>query len=323
MTDRIQHTAIVQTAQTGLRLDQAATTAFPGYSRSQLQAWIKSGCLTVDGITVRPRDAVHVGQRLALDVQLVNRENWQAQNLALDVVYSDAALLVINKPAGLVVHPGAGSPDGTLLNALLHYDPALAAIPRAGIVHRLDKDTTGLLVVARTLSSHTDLIRQLQARTVKRKYEAVVCGTFTGGGKIDAPIGRHPRDRIKMAVVTNGKPAITHFRVLKQFATYTHLDVQLETGRTHQIRVHMANIGHPLLGDTLYGARLRLPPHADDDLRAVLQDFQRQALHAAQLGLIHPVTKEYVQWQVPLPNDMNQLLAVLTSSATTMENCDW
>jgi 23S rRNA pseudouridine1911/1915/1917 synthase len=226
-------------------------------------------------------------------------------------VYEDTSLLVINKPAGLVVHPGAGSPDGTMLNALLFRDPQLAAIPRAGIVHRLDKDTTGLLVIARTLQAHADLVRQLQERTVKREYEAVVCGSFTGGGKVDAPMGRHPRDRVKMAVVASGKPAITHFRIVQRFETYTHLRVQLETGRTHQIRVHMAHIGHPLLGDTLYGARLRLPKHADEELKTVLQDFRRQALHAAQLGLIHPVTGEYLQWQAPLPDDMQVLLNAL------------
>jgi 23S rRNA pseudouridine1911/1915/1917 synthase len=267
--------------------------------------------LTVDGAVVRPGDKLKPGGVLVLDTVLEASENWAAQELALDVVYEDAALLVINKPAGLVVHPGAGSPDGTLLNALLFRDPQLAAVPRAGIVHRLDKDTTGLLVVARTLPAHADLVRQLQARTVKREYEAVVGGVLTGGGRVDAPIGRHPRDRVKMAVVTDGKPAVTHFRVLQRFETYTHVRVRLETGRTHQIRVHMAHTGHPLLGDALYGARLRLPRQADAILKTVLQDFQRQALHAAQLGLVHPVTGEYLQWQVPLPDDMQQLLQTL------------
>ncbi|HQQ74244.1 MAG TPA: 23S rRNA pseudouridine(1911/1915/1917) synthase RluD [Pseudomonadales bacterium] len=311
MNERIQHKATVLAEQSGHRIDQAAAELFSDFSRARLQEWIKSGHLTVDGLVVRTKDKVKSGNVLMLDAELEARENWTAQELKLDVVYEDASLLVINKPAGLVVHPGAGSPDGTLLNALLFRDPQLAAIPRAGIVHRLDKDTTGLLVVARTLQAHADLVRQLQERTVKREYEAVVCGLFTGGGKVDAPIGRHPRDRVKMAVVAGGKPAITHFRILQRFETYTHVRVQLETGRTHQIRVHMAHIGHPLLGDTLYGARLRLPKHADEELKTVLQDFRRQALHAAQLGLIHPVTGAYLEWQAPLPEDMQILLAAL------------
>lgn len=311
MNERIQHQATVLPDQAGHRIDQIAAELFGDFSRARLQEWIKSGHLTVDGVAVRGKDKVKTGNVLALDAELESRENWAAQELALDVVYEDTSLLVINKPAGLVVHPGAGSPDGTMLNALLFRDPQLAAIPRAGIVHRLDKDTTGLLVIARTLQAHADLVRQLQERTVKREYEAVVCGSFTGGGKVDAPMGRHPRDRVKMAVVAGGKPAVTHFRIVQRFETYTHLRVQLETGRTHQIRVHMAHIGHPLLGDTLYGARLRLPKHADEELKTVLQDFRRQALHAAQLGLIHPVTGEYLQWQAPLPDDMQVLLNAL------------
>ena len=311
MNERIQHQATVLPDHAGHRIDQIAAELFSDFSRARLQEWIKSGHLTVDGLTVRGKDKVRSGNVLALDAELEPRENWAAQELALNVVYEDPSLLVINKPAGLVVHPGAGSPDGTMLNALLFRDPQLAAIPRAGIVHRLDKDTTGLLVIARTLQAHADLVRQLQERTVKREYEAVVCGSFTGGGKVDAPMGRHPRDRVKMAVIASGKPAITHFRIAERFETYTHLRVQLETGRTHQIRVHMAHIGHPLLGDALYGARLRLPKYADEELKTVLQDFKRQALHAAQLGLIHPVTGEYLQWQVPLPNDMQVLLNAL------------
>lgn len=318
MADRIQQTAIVSPDHAGQRLDQVAACLFAGYSRAQLQHWIKDGQLTVNGSLLRPRDKVLPGMVLMLDATLQSRENWQAQALALDIVYEDETLLVINKPAGLVVHPGAGSPDGTLLNALLHHDPPLAAIPRAGIVHRLDKDTTGLLVVARTLQAHTDLIRQLQARTVKREYEAIVCGVLTGGGTVDAPIGRHPRDRVRMAVVATGKPAVTHYRVSHRFETYTHVRVQLETGRTHQIRVHMAHIGHPLLGDSLYGARLRLPKQADDTLKVALQRFQRQALHATQLGFLHPLSKQYMQWQAALPDDMQDLLHVLASDAVAV-----
>jgi 23S rRNA pseudouridine1911/1915/1917 synthase len=311
MSERIQQTATVSPAHTGLRVDQVAAELFEQFSRARLQAWIKSGELTLDGAAVRAKDKVHFGSVMALDAAVLCEENWSAQPIALDIVYEDASLLVINKPAGLVVHPGAGSPDGTLLNALLFHDAQLAAVPRAGIVHRLDKDTTGLLVVARTLEAHADLVRQLQARTMKREYEAVVCGTLTAGGTVDAPIGRHPRDRIKMAVVAQGKPARTHYRVIQRFETYTHIRCMLETGRTHQIRVHMAHVGHPLLGDTLYGARLRLPKQADAATKNTLQAFQRQVLHAAQLGLVHPVTGEAMQWQCPLPEDMQQLLRVL------------
>ncbi|MEZ5436173.1 MAG: 23S rRNA pseudouridine(1911/1915/1917) synthase RluD [Pseudomonadales bacterium] len=301
----------------GLRVDQVAAELFAEFSRARLQAWIKSGELLVDGNTVRAKDKVHYGSVMSLAAAVPVSENWSAQAIALDIVYEDAALLVINKPAGLVVHPGAGSPDGTMLNALLFHDPTLASVPRAGIVHRLDKDTTGLLVVARTLQAHTDLVRQLQARTMKREYEAVVCGVLTAGGTVDAPIGRHPRDRVKMAVVATGKPAVTHYRVLQRFETLTHVRCQLESGRTHQIRVHMAHIGHPLLGDAVYGGttRLRLPKQAQEATRRLLQQFPRQALHAAQLGLVHPETEEDMQWQAPLPSDMQQLLQVLQREA--------
>lgn len=315
MNERIQQSAAVLPEQAGQRVDQVAAELFHQYSRAKLQAWIKSGELLVDGAAVRTRDKVHYGSVMTLDADVVTSENWSAQSIALDIVYEDEAILVVNKPAGLVVHPGAGSPDGTLLNALLFHDEKLAAVPRAGIVHRLDKDTTGLLVVARTLEAHADLVRQLQARSMKREYEAVVVGVLTAGGTVDAPIGRHPRDRIKMAVVAQGKPAVTHYRVLQRFETYTHVRCILETGRTHQIRVHMAHIGHPLLGDALYGARLRLPKGADESCKNVLQHFQRQALHAAQLGLVHPVSGESLQWQCALPDDMQQLLQVLRIQA--------
>ena len=316
MSERIQQSAVVLSEQSGLRVDQVAAELFAEFSRARLQAWIKSGELLVDGASVRAKDKVHYGSVMSLAAVAPVEENWQAQAIALDIVYEDASLLVINKPAGLVVHPGAGSPDGTLLNALLFHDPALAAVPRAGIVHRLDKDTTGLLVVARTLAAHTALVRQLQARTMKREYEAVVCGVLTAGGTVDAPIGRHPRDRVKMAVVATGKPAVTHYRVLQRFETLTHVRCQLESGRTHQIRVHIAHIGHPLLGDAVYGGtRLRLPKQAQEATRRLLQQFPRQALHAAQLGLVHPETEEDMQWQAPLPSDMQQLLQVLQQEA--------
>lgn len=307
----IQHIAVIPLEYSGLRFDQVAALLFADFSRAQLQHWIKDGSLQVDGITARAKDKVRAGSVLHLNAMPVPCENWAAQDLALNVVFEDDSLLVINKPAGLVVHPAAGVPDGTLLNALLHHDGALSTLPRAGIVHRLDKDTTGLLVVARTLTAHTDLIRQLQARTVKREYEAVACGTLTGGGTVDAAMGRHPRDRIKMAVVRNGKPAVTHFRLLQRFAAHTHIRVQLETGRTHQIRVHLAHLGFPLLGDPVYGARLKLPAHASDFLKQTLQQFRRQALHAATLGLLHPATGEPMLWHAPLPDDFQALLDAL------------
>jgi 23S rRNA pseudouridine1911/1915/1917 synthase len=311
MSERIQQSAAVRNEQSGLRVDQVAAELFAEFSRARLQMWIKTGELLVDGATVRAKDKVLYGSVMTLNAAVPISENWSAQAIALDIVYEDEALLVINKPAGLVVHPGAGSPDGTLLNALLFHDPQLAAVPRAGIVHRLDKDTTGLLVVARTLQAHTELVRQLQARSMKREYEAVLCGVLTAGGTVDAPIGRHPRDRVKMAVVATGKPAVTHYRVLQRFETLSHVRCQLESGRTHQIRVHMAHIGYPLLGDAVYGARLRLPKQAAESTRKLLQQFPRQALHAAQLGLEHPVTGENMQWQAPLPEDMQALLQAL------------
>lgn len=236
----------------------------------------------------------------------------QAESIDLDIVYEDEHILVVNKPAGLVVHPAAGNYTGTLVNALLHYLPQMAELPRAGIVHRLDKDTTGLMVVAKTLAAHNRLVRQLQARSVSREYEAVAIGQFTGPGKVDAPIGRHPKQRKKMAVVPHGgKPAVTHFRVLRRFDWHAHLRLKLETGRTHQIRVHMAHIHHPLVGDPLYGGRFKKPAGIDPHLAEVLRQFPRQALHAAELGLEHPASGEYMRWTAPLPADMQMLLTEL------------
>ena len=312
MSERIQQSAVVLSEQSGLRVDQVAAELFAEFSRARLQAWIKSGELLVDGASVRAKDKVHYGSVMSLAAVAPVEENWQAQAIALDIVYEDASLLVINKPAGLVVHPGAGSPDGTLLNALLFHDPALAAVPRAGIVHRLDKDTTGLLVVARTLAAHTALVRQLQARTMKREYEAVVCGVLTAGGTVDAPIGRHPRDRVKMAVVATGKPAVTHYRVLQRFETLTHVRGQLESGRTHQSRVHMAHIGHPLLGDAVYGAGFRTSAKKlDESTQEALKALNRQALHAISLGFDHPGTHKHMHFESPAPADFDRLLTAL------------
>ena len=301
--------AEIDTCHAGKRLDQVLALLFPDYSRSRLQEWIKTGGVTLDGTPVRrPRDKVLGGERVELRATLDEQVEDRPQSIPLDLLYQDDALLVINKPAGLVVHPAAGNRDGTLLNALLHYDAGLARIPRAGIVQRLDKDTSGVLVVARSLAAHNSLVAQLQARSMKREYRAIVCGVLTAGGRVDEPIGRHPRQRLKMAVTPGGKPAVTHYRVLERFRAHSYLQVNLETGRTHQIRVHMAHIHYPLVGDPLYGGRLRIPAGVSQELAEGLRGFKRQALHARMLGLEHPVTGEWLEWGVDLPADMQELL---------------
>lgn len=311
MTQQINLAAEVPDSLAGQRLDQVAAELFPDYSRSRLQAWIKNGDLKVNGEIRKTRDKILGGERLELQAALVADESWTPQAIDLDIIFEDEHLLVINKPVGLVVHPGAGNADSTLLNALLHHCPALATLPRAGIVHRIDKDTTGLLVVAKTLKAHTSLVEQLQEKSAFREYEAIVCGVMTGGGKVDEPIGRHPSVRTKQAVTHSGKPAVTHYRVLERFRGHTHIKVQLETGRTHQIRVHMAHIRYPLLGDPLYGERLRLPKGATAALIEALRGFRRQALHARRLGVIHPATGEPIEWETPLPADFQTMLRIL------------
>lgn len=317
MTDSQVLQAIVPSELRGTRLDQVAQSLFPDYSRSQLQNWIKSGDLQVNGKTQRPKDKLYGGEVLDLTVTLAPQGEWQPQAIALDIVYEDESILVINKPAGLVVHPAAGNHDGTLLNALLHHCPGQECLPRAGIVHRLDKDTSGLMVVAKTLTAQTSLVNQLQDRSMGREYEAVAVGALTGGGKVDAPIGRHPTHRVKMAVVhgPSGKPARTHYRVVGRFPQHTHIRVKLETGRTHQIRVHMAHIRHPLVGDNLYAGGFKIPPKVSQELIEALKGFSRQALHAQTLTLIHPDTGEEVSWSVPIPEDMQALLAALKKDA--------
>ncbi|WP_251979149.1 23S rRNA pseudouridine(1911/1915/1917) synthase RluD [Salinicola avicenniae] len=295
----------------GRRLDQAAAEVFPEFSRERLKSWIQQGELTIDGRQGRPKDKVLGGEQLVLDTQLQEETRWEPQAIPLTVVYEDDAVLVIDKPAGLVVHPAAGNPDGTLLNALLYHYPGLAAIPRAGIVHRLDKDTTGLMMVARTLEAQTALVEQLQARSVSREYDAIVVGTMTAGGKVDAPIGRHPRERQRQAVTDGGKPAVTHYRVKERFRGHTHVRCRLETGRTHQIRVHMAHVRHPLVGDPVYGGRLKLPAGAGEALKTLLREFPRQALHAHKLCFTHPVSGAPVECQAPLPDDLYLLLDAL------------
>lgn len=312
MTETIYMQRVVPVEMRGQRLDQVAATLFPDYSRSRLQAWIKAGELTVEGAVIRPRDKLFGGETLQLAAQLEHQDVWQAEDIDLDIVFEDEHLLVVNKPAGLVVHPAAGNYSGTLVNALLHYLPAQDTLPRAGIVHRLDKDTTGLMVVAKTLPAHTSLVAQLQARSVSRVYEAVVQGPLTGGGRVEADLGRHPKNRKQMAVVPHGgKPAITHYELIHRFEAHSHVRLRLETGRTHQIRVHMAHIHYPLVGDPVYGKRPRLPAGANPQLLETLKNFPRQALHAARLGLIHPASGQPVRWQVPLPDDMLALLDAL------------
>jgi len=296
---------------TGKRLDQALSELLPQYSRSRLQQWIKEQKVQVDGRQWRPRDKVAGGENVVVETTVEPEERWEPQAIPLNILYEDEEILVVDKPAGMVVHPAAGNPDGTLLNALLHHAPGVAALPRAGIVHRLDKDTSGVLVVAKTLEARTALVEQLQARRFTREYDAVVEGTMTGGGKIDEPIGRHPVDRKRMAVTRNGKPAVTHYRLAERFRAHTRLKVRLETGRTHQIRVHMAHIRHPLVGDPVYRGRLKLPAGAGEALRRELRDFRRQALHASRLGLAHPGTGEWMEWRVELPADLQRLLDIL------------
>ncbi len=311
MSDMIQRAAEVPFELGGQRLDQIAAQLFPEHSRSRLAGWIKDGRLTVDGAVLRPRDIVHSGAQLVLEAEQEAQGEWLAQDIELEIVYEDEHILVIDKPAGLVVHPAAGHQDGTLLNALLYHVPDIANVPRAGIVHRLDKDTTGLMVVAKTLEAHTKLVAQLQARSVSRIYEAIVIGVITSGGTIDAPIGRHGVQRQKMAVVDAGKVAVSHYRVLERFRAHTHTWVKLETGRTHQIRVHMSHIGYPLVGDPVYGGRFRIPPVASQTLVQTLREFPRQALHARFLELDHPATGVRMKWESPLPEDFLWLLSLL------------
>ncbi|MGP9833699.1 23S rRNA pseudouridine(1911/1915/1917) synthase RluD [Marinobacter sp. NSM] len=321
--NRITGHYIVPPQLSDKRLDQAAAELMPEHSRSRLQSWIKSGALTVNGTVRKPRDKVMLDDVLDLDAEPEAQVTWEAEPISLDIVYEDEHLLVINKPAGLVVHPAAGHADGTLVNALLNHAPEVENLPRAGIVHRLDKDTSGIMVVARSLIAHTSLVDQLQTRTMGREYEAVVVGSLTGGATVDAPIGRHPQDRKRMAVVPSGKPAVTHYRLLERFAAHTHIQCKLESGRTHQIRVHMTHVRHPLVGDPAYGGRLRLPKGTTEELRQALAAFSRQALHARRLTLEHPETCETLSWEVPLPEDMVQLIEALRKHARELENSDF
>ena len=314
---RISLNATVPEHLEGERLDFIAAELFQQYSRSHLQRWIKGGELQVDGKQLKAKERLFSDQVLQIEATIeIEAEEDKAQAIALVVVYEDDSILVINKPAGLVVHPAVGHSDNTLLNGLLHHCPSLADLPRAGIVHRLDKDTSGIMVVAKTAAAQESLIEQLQARTVNRHYYALVQGVITAGATIDAPIGRHPNNRQKQAVVTTGgKEAITHYRVEQRYRAQTLVRCQLESGRTHQIRVHMAYARYPVVGDRLYGGRPKLPKAAEPALIETLQQFPRQALHAYKLGLLHPDDGDYCEWEIPVAEDMQQLLDLLAADA--------
>ena len=312
MSEIIQHKDTVPDSCLGKRLDQTLAIMFPDYSRSRLKDWILAGSVMVNGeVLRRAREKMYGGETIAINAEVEAEQLFEAQNIALDIVYEDDHILVINKPAGLVVHPGAGNPDGTVLNALLHHFPATEVVPRAGIVHRLDKDTTGLMVVAKTIAAQTNLVEALQLREITREYEAVANGLMTAGGVVDEPIGRHSTKRTHMAVTFSGRPSVTHYRVMEKYRLHTRLRLRLETGRTHQIRVHMAHITHPLIGDPVYGGRPRPPKNATPELLAKLRSFKRQALHAAMLSLYHPVTGELMTWHADLPDDFVELVELL------------
>lgn len=312
MTDSIKLEEIVPLTSRGMRLDQVASDVFSGLSRSRLQAWIKKGDLLVDGNLFRPKDKLQGGELLSINALLESEGEWQPEAISLNIVFEDEYIIVVNKQAGLVVHPAAGNYTGTLLNGILHHSSSNEQIPRAGIVHRLDKDTTGLMVVAKTIEAHYSLVKQLQSRSITREYQAITQGVMIGGGTINKPIGRHPKVRTKMAVVgDNGKDSVTHFKVIERFDHHTFIRVKLETGRTHQIRVHMSHIGYPLVGDSVYGGRMKLPKGVTSTINEALRGFSRQALHSSILGLTHPISNEYMQWEVALPPDLSDLLDLL------------
>ncbi|PKD40144.1 23S rRNA pseudouridine(1911/1915/1917) synthase RluD [Methylomonas sp. Kb3] len=308
-------TARVPEELAGMRLDQCLAEVFPDYSRSKLQTWIKAGRVLVDGEVMKGREKLDGGEEIELDAEAERVIEYAPQEIPLDIVYEDDSLLIVNKPAGLVVHPAVGNWDGTLVNALLNHTPNLDTLPRAGIVHRIDKDTSGLLMIAKTLQAHNSLVEQLQARSIHREYLALVKGWMTAGGTVDEPIGRHPVDRKRNAVVRRGgKEAITHYRLEQRFKRHTLIRVKLETGRTHQIRVHMSHINYPLVGDQVYGGRFQMPADCNPALADALRNFKRQALHAAKLGLEHPETGEYCEWEQPIPEDMQNLLKLLAEN---------
>lgn len=312
MSQSIELKGTVEPHQTGKRLDAVLAELFTDYSRTRLKDWVLEGHVLLDGkVCQLPKEKVMEGQLVEITTEVAEDTRWQAQDIPLNIVYEDEHLLVIDKPAGLVVHPGAGTPDGTVLNALLHRYPEIAEVPRAGIVHRLDKETTGLMVVAKTIPAQIRLVYALQKRRITREYEAIVVGHMTAGGSVNEPISRHSTQRTMMAVNPMGKPAMTHYRVAERFRAHTRLRLRLETGRTHQIRVHMSHINHALVGDPVYGGRLRPVRNASKELSDFLRTFRRQALHATMLRLIHPITGEEMEWHSPIPADMVELIDVL------------
>jgi 23S rRNA pseudouridine1911/1915/1917 synthase len=316
MAQQIELNNTVKESQLGQRLDQAVAELFADYSRSRLKEWLLAGKVKVDGeVVTKPRTKVMGGESITLLAELEDEERWEAQDLPLDIVYEDDDIIVINKPRDFVVHPGAGTPDGTVLNALLYHYPPIAEVPRAGIVHRLDKDTTGLMVVAKTVPAQTRLVRALQKRNITREYEAIAIGKMTAGGRIEKPIGRHTTKRTLMAVNELGKPAVTHYRVAEHFREHTRIRLRLETGRTHQIRVHMSYLQHPLLGDIAYGGRARIPKNASEELAEMIRAFDRQALHAVMLKFEHPVTGEELEFHAPVPDDMVAMAEALRQDA--------
>lgn len=323
--ETIRHRLTIPEALAGQRLDQALASLLPDYSRSRIKAWILSGDILVEGKSAAPRDRVRAGQQIEVHAVVAVQETSAPEPIELTIVYEDDDVLVIDKPAGLVVHPGAGNPAGTLLNGLLHHAPELVNLPRSGILHRLDKDTSGLLLIARKVPAHTRLVRALEKRVISREYRAVCSGRVTAGGHVDAPIGRHPTQRTKQAVTDKGKPAVTHYRALARFAAHSFLALRLESGRTHQIRVHMAHIRHALVGDPVYGGRLGIPAGTSPELEAVLRGFSRQALHASRLSFAHPVSGETIECHAPLPADLLELLAALAAQgdAPKLADADW
>jgi len=296
---------------TGVRLDASLAEMLPDYSRSKITAWIKSGDALINGKIFKPKDKSSGDEIVSLTLSQKQSNDWAAEEIPLNVVYEDEDIIVINKQFGLVTHPGAGNWTGTLANALLYYDPALSRLDRAGIVHRLDKNTSGLMVIARNEKSQKYLVEQLQNHSVDREYSAIVYGHMIAGGTVNEPIGRDSKDRIKQAVSESGKAAITHYRAIDRFKSHTHVKAILETGRTHQIRVHLSYVGHPLIGDPMYGGRVRFPKKASEELKIALLNFKRQALHSKKLTLNHPISGEVMSWKAPLPDDMLELLNAL------------